>query len=476
VEPVLLGIAVYLLAQFALGMAVSRHIASESDYVLAGRKLGVGLAAFSIFATWFGAETVVGAAGAIYSDGLAGGSADPFGYGLCLVVVGLAIAAPLWRRKYTTFGDLFRERYGLGVERLAVILMIPTSIIWAAAQIRAFGQVVSASSDLEVEIAITAAAVFVVAYTVAGGLLADVVTDFVQGIAVIVGLVLLLVAVGQANGGGVAELRLLIDPARLSFFSFEGGSLLTIAEAWAVPICGSLLAVELLTRILGCRSAATARNATLLGAAIYLSVGSIPVVLGLAGPTLAPDLDEPEQLIAVLAQEHLTTFLYVLFAGALISAILSTVDSCLLAAGSLAAHNLIVPMKPGISERAKIWYARGGVIVFGLVAYIIALYAGGIYELVATASAFGSAGIFVVGLFGLFTTFGRAPSAYAALVAGMVVWIVGEYVLAWPTPYLASLASALIAFVAATWLTGRERPAGVVGAASAATRARGDSS
>jgi Na+/proline symporter len=447
VEPVLIGIGAYLLVQFALGMAVSRHIATESDYVNAGRKLGVGLAAFSIFATWFGAETVVGAAGAIYSNGLAGGSADPFGYGLCLVVIGLAIAAPLWRRKYTTFGDLFRERYGRGVERLAVILMIPTSIIWAAAQIRAFGQVVSASSDLDVEVAITAAAVFVVAYTVAGGLLADVVTDFVQGVAVIVGLVLLLVAVGQANGGGVGELVGLIDPARLGLFSFEGTSLLEFIEAWAVPICGSLLAVELLTRILGCRSAATARNATLIGAAIYLSVGSIPVVLGLAGPALVPALDEPEQLIALLAQEHLTTFLYVLFAGALISAILSTVDSCLLAAGSLAAHNIIVPVKPKLSEREKIWCARGCVIVFGLIAYVIALYASGIYELVATASAFGSAGIFIVGLFGLFTTFGRAASAYAALVTGMVVWVVGEFVLAWPTPYLVSLASAFVAYV-----------------------------
>jgi Na+/proline symporter len=444
---VLIGIGAYLLVQFALGMAVSRHIATESDYVNAGRKLGVGLAAFSIFATWFGAETVVGAAGAIYSDGLAGGSADPFGYGLCLVVIGLAIAAPLWRRKYTTFGDLFRERYGRGVERLAVILMIPTSIIWAAAQIRAFGQVVSASSDLEVEVAITAAAAFVVVYTVAGGLLADVVTDFVQGVAVIVGLVLLLVAVGQANGGGIAELVGLIDPARLGLFSFEGTSLLEVIEAWAVPICGSLLAVELLTRILGCRSAETARNATLIGAAIYLTVGSIPVVLGLAGPVLAPALDEPEQLIALLAQEHLTTFLYVLFAGALISAILSTVDSCLLAAGSLAAHNIIGPVKPRLSEREKIWYARGCVIVFGVIAYVIALYASGIYELVATASAFGSAGIFVVGLFGLFTTFGRAASAYAALVTGMAVWVIGEFVLAWPTPYLASLASALVAYV-----------------------------
>jgi Na+/proline symporter len=447
-QPVLIGIGVYLSVQLAIGVLVSRRIASESDYLVAGRRLGTSLAAFSIFATWFGAETVVGAAGSIYSDGLAGGSADPFGYGLCLIVLGLFVAAPLWRRRYTTFGDLFRERYSVGVERLAVLLMVPTSVLWAAAQIRAFGQVVSASSELEVSIAITLAAGFVVIYTVVGGLLADVITDFVQSVAVIVGLVVLFIAVASARGG-LPELTALIEPARLAPFSMAGATPLEILEAWAVPICGSLLAVELLARILGCKTATTARNATLIGAALYLSIGLIPVTIGLAGPALLPNLDEPEQLIALLAQEHLPTFLYVLFAGALISAILSTVDSCLLAAASLVSHNLIVPARPGISERGKVLSARVGVLVFGALAYVIALHAGGIYELVATASAFGSAGIFVVGLFGLFSRFGGPASAYAALVSGVVVWAAGEYWLEWSTPYLAAVATALLAYLIA---------------------------
>lgn len=453
-QPVLLGIALYLVAQFAIGIAVSRKIASESDYLLAGRKLGVGLAAFSIFASWFGAETVVGAAGAIYSDGLGGGSADPFGYGLCLIVLGLAVAAPLWRRRYTTFGDLFRDRYSPGVERLAVVLMVPTSVLWAAAQIRAFGQVVSASSDIGVDVAITAAAVFVILYTVVGGLLADVITDFVQGVAVIIGLVLLLFAIGHAHGG-VGAMLAGIDPGRLRLFSAAEATPLEIVEAWAIPVCGSLLAVEMLSRIMGCRTAETARNATLLGAAIYLGVGLIPVAIGLAGPTLAPNLEEPEQVVALLAQQHLSAFLYVLFAGALISAILSTVDSCLLAAGSLVSHNVIVQLAPALSERAKIWSARSCVIVFGVLAYLIALSAGGIYELVATASAFGSAGIFVVGLFGLFSNFGEARSAYASLTAGVLVWVAGEYLLEWPAPYLTSLAAALLAYVAAAGFRAR---------------------
>jgi Na+/proline symporter len=450
-QPVLIGIGVYLLVQFAFGLAVSRRIASESDYLIAGRRLGVGLAAFSIFATWFGAETVVGAAGSIYSDGLAGGSADPFGYGLCLVVLGAVIAAPLWRRRYTTFGDLFRERYSIGVERLAVLLMVPTSVLWAAAQIRAFGQVVSASSDLEVNVAITVAASFVIVYTVAGGLLADVVTDFVQSIAIIAGLLVLLVAVANANGG-FAALTALVETERVALFSTATATPLEIVEAWAVPVCGSLLAVEMLSRILGCKSATTARNATLIGAGIYVTIGLVPVLLGLAGPVLVPGLDEPEQLVSVLAQRHLSTFLYVLFAGALISAILSTVDSCLLAAASLVSHNLVVPLKPTLGERGKILCARVGVVAFGLIAYTIALNAEGIYELVATASAFGSAGIFVVGMFGLFGRVGGAASAYAALTAGVVVWAAGEYWLEWSTPYLAAVGAALSAYLAAAAL------------------------
>lgn len=463
-QPVMLGIAAYLLLQFAIGIAVSRRIASENDYLIAGRRLGVGLAAFSIFATWFGAETVIGAAGSIYSDGLAGGSADPYGYGLCLVLLGAVVAVPLWRRKYTTFGDLFRERYSRGVERLAVLLMVPTSVLWAAAQVRAFGQVVSATSGVDVSAAIGMAAALVILYTIAGGLLADVITDMVQGVAVIAGLVLLFVVIGHASGG-IAGLSAMIEPERLQLFSLEGRGAVELAEAWAVPVFGSLLAVEMLSRILGCRSAETARNATFAGAGLYLLVGSIPVVIGLAGPALAPGLEEPEQLIAVLAQQHLSTIAYVIFTGALISAILSTVDSCLLAAASLVSHNLVLPVWPAMSERGKVLCARAGVALFGATAYAIALHADGVYALVETASAFGSAGIFVVGMFGLHTRrVGGALAAYAALVTGMLVWGAGEYWLAWSAPYVTALVCALGAYLAGALVEQRAAAASAVAA------------
>ncbi|MDP2471721.1 MAG: hypothetical protein Q8W46_12710, partial [Candidatus Palauibacterales bacterium] len=94
-NPLTLGIAGYIFVQFAIGLYVSRRIRTEDDYLVAGRSLGPGLTTFTVFATWFGAETCVSAAGLAYANGLIGASAEPFGYGLCIIVLGLFLAVPL---------------------------------------------------------------------------------------------------------------------------------------------------------------------------------------------------------------------------------------------------------------------------------------------------------------------------------------------------------------------------------------------
>ena len=440
---VLIGVLGYVVFQFAVGMYVSRRIRTESDYLVAGRSLGYGLAIFTIFATWFGAETTIGAAGAIYQDGLAGGTADPFGYAACLLVMGLVFAVPLWRRRLTTLADLFRIRFSPRVEKLAVVLMVPTSLLWAAAQIRAFGQVLSAASGLEVTLTITAAALIVIAYTAFGGMLADAWTDLVQGIALMIGLLILFVVVLRDTG--MDALRQ-IPAERLQLFGGADTPLLATVEAWAVPVCGSVLAAELVQRIIATRTPQVARNSSLVAAVMYLAIGMIPVTLGLMGPSLVPGLEHPEQILPRIAAQYLPGVLYVVFAGALVSAILSTVDSALLVASGLMSHNLIVPLRPEMTEAQKVRVARWGVAIFGALAYVMALHAEGVYALVEEASAFGSAGIFVALVIGLFSRWGGARSAAASLLVGVVAWILGAYVMDLAYPYLASLAAALLAY------------------------------
>ncbi|NOT02727.1 MAG: sodium:solute symporter family protein [Phycisphaerales bacterium] len=440
----LFGIAVYIVVQLIIGLAVSRRVRGEEDYILAGRNVGFLLATFSIFATWFGAETCMGAAGEIYTDGLSAGSRDPFGYTLCLGLMALVFAVPLRRRRFNTLGDLFRTRYSPGVERLAVVLMVPTSVLWSAAQIRAFGQVLSATGDIPLVTTMTIATMVVIVYSVAGGMLADVVTDFVQGILLILGIVVLLIVV-VSHAGGIQEFARTVDASRLNLFPSDVSPIAHL-ETWLVPICGSVVAQELISRVLSCKTPSVARRSCFAATALYFLIALIPTLLGLVGPHLLPGLDHAEQFLPRLAQAHLAPFLYVVFAGALVSAILSTIDSALLAAASLTCENLVASVRPQLSSRARLRISRGGVIVFGLIAWVLALESGGIFELVEEASAFGSSGVFTVVVFGLFTRLGGPLAAAAALITGMSVWLWGHYFAQIEWPYVSSLLAAIAAY------------------------------
>jgi len=444
---VLLGVLAYVLVQFVIGAVVSRRIRTERDYINAGRSIGPVLGAFTVFATWFGAEAIVGTAGQVYTSGLAGAEQDPFGYALALVLAGLFFAATLWRLYLVTFADFFRQRFGPGVERLVVLALLPGSVFWAAAQIRAFGQVVSAVSAVDVTIAITMATLVVVAYTVMGGLLADAIPDLVQGLAIIGGLLVLAVMAAMSAGGFQASLAAL--PAdRLTFAETPP---LAFLERLAVPICGSIVAVELVSRMLGCRSAEAARTATVAGGLLYLVVGLIPIYLGLVGVAIVPGLDGDgaEQIVPQLARLLLPGVAYVLFAGALISAILSTVDSVLLASAGQVSHNILLRLRPEASEAAKVRSARLAVLALACVASVLAATASSIRSLVEVASAAGSTGIFVSLVIGINARFGGAPSATAAILTGAGTWAVGHVTEVTAAPYLLSLLISALAYVAA---------------------------
>ena len=442
---ILVGVTFYILAQFVIGLLVSHKAGDESDFLLAGRSLGPILGTFTVFATWYGAESVIGAAGLIYSDGFAGATGDPFGYAFCLILLGLVFAIPLWRRQYTTFGDFFRERYSSGVEKLFVLLVVPSSVFWAAAQVRAFGHIISVISSVNVELAILGAAVLITVYTVVGGMRATAVTDLIQGLALMLGLVILFWVVIASHGLG--NLLQEIPAERIQLVPAGGLSFWEIVEEWALPICGATLAAEVISRILATRSAATARISAVGGGFLYLLFGFIPVFLGLVGPQLVPGLDSPEEIIPALAGTYLSTFFYILFAGALVSAILSTVDSALLAAGSLLSHNIVIPLRKGGSDTEKVMFARMAVVILGIIAWYLAMHAGGVYELIETAVAFGSAGVFVVGTIGLFTRIGDKYSAYAALITGSLTWFVLEFYTEITTPYILALAGAVLLYM-----------------------------
>ncbi len=438
----LLGIFAWIAVQLAIGVWASRKVRTEEDYLVAGRSLGYPMATATIFATWFGAESCIGAAGQAASGGLSATSADPFGYALCLLLMGTFLARPLWRRKLRTMADLYRQRYGEAAEKAAVLVMVPTSVLWAAAQIRAFGQVLGASSSLEVHVTIAIAALIVIAYTMVGGMLADAYTDFIQGGALLFGLVLL----GVKAWGADSAPNLADTIGRASFFNAER-SWLEAADGWAVPVMGSLVAAELVSRVSSSRSADVAQRSSWLASLLYLGVGLIPVSIGLAAADLVGPLDDPEQVLIVAAQRYLPGALSVVFAGALVSAILSTVDSALLSAGALFGHNVLAPLLGVRDEAGRLRLDRRCVVGFGVLAWAIAESSEGVYALVEMASSLGTSGLFVLTVAALLPwRRGGRWTALLTIATGLAVFLVGDLLGAYEGPFVLSLAAAALVF------------------------------
>jgi Na+/proline symporter len=441
-------LVIYLLMQFGICYWVGKQIQSQDDYLVGGRNLPMYLVTFSLFATWFGAETCIGSSAMVYEFGLSGSRADPFGYSLCLVLSGLLIAPRLWNKKFVTLADFYAERFGTHTEQIATWLLSISSLIWAAAQLRAFAQIVAVTTDLPVDLTLFLSFTFVVTYTVMGGLLGDIITDLIQGVVIMLGLIVLLcfVARGELSIGEMISTQ---TPERLSLLG-QGESWLQRIDRWAIPIFGSLIAQEIVARLFAARSKEVAVKSCFASGLIYLFVGSIPVFLGLVGPQLIEVGADKEQFLLALAEKYLPWYIVPIFAGALISALLATIDSILLSCGGLISNNVVIPMFKIKSDLAKVRLSRGLVLGTGIFAYVLAVYSDSIYQLVEAGSSFGTSGILVITLFGLWTPLGHKTAASLTLVVGLVTTPIAEYILNWPSPFLTSLTASILVYLLAS--------------------------
>jgi SSS family transporter len=475
------ALVVYLILQFGIAWVASRTIKVEADYFLAGRKLGVFAVAMSVFATWFGAESVMGSSGAVAAEGLAGGRADPFGYTICLLAMATFIAFKMREAGVVTFVDFFRERFGTRANWIAAMLTIPTSVIWASAQLLAMGQIVAEMTGLDTNVALMIGATVIILYTTVGGLLGDVITDIVQGSILIVSLLILLIVILVSHQFPLSAIR----PEQLTFIGVgEDGqpqSMLATLDAWMVPILGSLVAQEAISRFLGARTPSVARIGCYWAAGIYLVIGSVPVLLGLLGTAVGFEATDPNRFLPQLASQYLDPIMYVVLMGAIVSAILSTVDTTLLAVSAIATRNIVERVVPDLSEKSRVRVGRLLTATAGVVAFFIAATGDSIKGLVEIASSFGSSGILIALLFGLHSRFGDERAAVAALLTGGTISILGDGVPAtvagwfigadaaaglpnwmqgFEGGFISSVIGALIAYVGVAMLVKPQRPIG----------------
>jgi len=425
-----LFVLLYLALTLVIGLIATHLVANVRDFFSASRKLPLTLSAFALFALWFGSETVFGASAAFVEGGLLSVIEDPFGGVLCLLLFGLFLVRPLYRRNLLTLGDLFRQAYGHKTEYLASFFMILTFIGYIAAQLIALALLFDSVFGLDPVYGRLLAAVIVTAYTAGGGMWAVSLTDFVQSLVIMAALIAV-----------VALLWLRIDPDQLwtapesHFFDFvpsedNGMSWLDYLAAWCTLGLGSLASQDIFQRANAARSENTAVWSTVLGAGLYLVFAMLPLLLALMVFQLDPTLLEGEQenLLLKLVQGYAPLWLQALFFGALLSAVFSTCSGALLAPASIMAENLIRPffLRPD-DEQGLLRVSRWCVIGMAAIATLVAFSGSGIYELVAQSSALGAVSILLPLLAALFMPCVSALSAQLGMSFGLVVYLLCDY-------------------------------------------------
>ncbi|KAF0181872.1 MAG: hypothetical protein IV086_12085 [Hyphomonadaceae bacterium] len=473
VDPATVGffIVVYVAIQIGIGLWVARGVKTEEDFFLAGRSLGLIPIGLSIFATWFGAETIMGSAGAIASEGLSGARAEPFGYAVCLLVMAFTISGVFRARGYRNLADFFRDRFDHRSELATAIITIVVSTIWAAAQLLALAALLESALGVPAQFTLIGATVVVVLYTSFAGIAGDIYTDVIQAVVLIIGLLFVLFALASRMGG-FGPMLATIEPSQLKLLG-TGETWLGQLDAWAIPVLGSLVTQEAIARFLSTRTPQLARNSTLAAAALYLLLGMVPVIIALAGVHYHPAGDDADAFLPALASEILTPALYILFAGALLSAVMSTTNSNVLSVSSMMSLNVLTHLHDSASPKLRVQVARWTTVGAGIAAWAIASSGQTIYELIALTSVWGQAGILVAVLIGLWSPYGGVRAALWAILVCVAVnlWtlavapvlaLLGEgatlgaamtQLVAGEAPtmegyFLASLAASLIAYVA----------------------------
>jgi len=197
-------VILYLLISLAIGLYASTRVHNASDFAVAGRTLPLPVVTATVFATWFGAETVFGISATFVKDGLHGVVADPFGSSLCLILAGLFFARRLYRLNLLTIGDYYRMRYGRTVEVLCTLCIVASYLGWVSAQIKALGLIFNVVSQgmVSQSAGMMMGTMIVLIYTAFGGMFSVAILDFVQ-ITVIMGGMLYIASEISGLAGGV---------------------------------------------------------------------------------------------------------------------------------------------------------------------------------------------------------------------------------------------------------------------------------
>ncbi|KXS32236.1 MAG: Na+/solute symporter [Candidatus Gallionella acididurans] len=424
----------YWILSVGIGLYAATRVHNTRDFAIAGRGLPFYMVTATVFATWFGSETVLGIPATFLKEGLHGVVADPFGASMCLILVGLFFAAPLYRMNLLTIGDFYKKKFGRSVEVLTTIAIVISYLGWVGAQITALGLVFNVVSGGEISklAGMWIGSGTILIYTFFGGMWAVAVTDFLQMIIIVVGMLF----IGHEISGQVGGVSVVVQhAAQAGKFEFwpapDAKEIIAFAAAWMTMMFGSIPQQDVFQRV---QSSSTERIAVwgaVFGGGLYFVFAFVPMFLAYSATLIDPKMvsslidTDPQMILPTLVMRHAPMFAQVMFFGALLSAIKSCASATLLAPSVTFSENILKPMLAHrLSDRRMLNLMRGVTVAFTIIVTLYAMNSkASIFKMVENAYQITLVMAFIPLLAGIFWKRSTKQGALAAIFCGLSVWL-----------------------------------------------------
>jgi SSS family transporter len=426
----------YLLISIAIGLYGASKVHTAKDYITAGRNLPMIFVLAMVFATWFGAETVLGISATFLEQGFRGLISDPLGASICLILFGLIFARPLYRMNLITLGDYFRVRYNHQTELLLSICIIVSYLGWVSAQITALGLTFNVLSNdlISTNQGMLIGSAVVLIYTLFGGMWSVALTTLVQMTVIVIGLLIVANNAADQAGGVTLVIAKASAEGKLDFLpTLDLIDLFSWFAALLTIALGSIPQQDVFQRVNAAKNESVAIWGTTLGGIAYFFFASVPLFLAYTAKIIDPQMVEKflttdsQMILPTLILNHMPFFIQVIFFGALISVIMSTASGTLLAPSVTFTENILKSVYKNMSDKQFLWATRITVFVF---ASIVTLYAivtdAKIHSMVENAYRITLAGAFVPLVAGLFWKKANNLGALLSIIFGLSVWILLE--------------------------------------------------
>jgi SSS family transporter len=432
-------VLLYWAISVAIGLIASLKVKNTADFAAAGHALPMYVVTATVFATWFGAEAVLGAPATFLQEGLAGVVADPFGSSMCLILVGLFFAKPLYQKKYLTIGDFYRERYGRTVEVLITLCISASYLGWVAAQIMALGLVFNVVSGGEIsrDVGMLIGSGSVLIYTMFGGMWAVAVTDFLQMIIIVLGLLYIGYEVTNLAGGVGTVVQHANNAGLFEFFPKANfAEIIGFISALCTMMLGSIPQQDVFQRVTSSRTVQIAQRAAILGGILYFCFAFLPMILAYSAHLLTPEMvqeglkTDSQLILPQLILSHTPLVAQIIFFGALLSAIKSCASATLLAPSVSFSENIIKGFFKELKPAQYLLIMRLTTLVFAVIVTIIAMDSKlSIFKMVESAYKVTLVAAFVPLLCGVYWKRATPMGGLLSVTFGIVSWLIAEAVM-----------------------------------------------